>query len=391
MTGENKVQLKVYLNDILQKFQTITNKVTTWQNTPTDTNYPSEKLVKDSLDNKLDKTSTDTGFVKTNGNTTTFGTGATQVATGNHTHGNLTTDGKLGSNSNYFVTTTTNGAITSKQKIGDINTSGQIGSTANLPLITTTSGKITTGTFGTTANTFCQGNDSRLSDARTPTSHTHTESDITNHRTTIISIANTDNTHEDYNPQIDDTITLTITLVDGAGTAVSGEEVTVTCSKGYFTKYNNTSISGTTTVSKTGTTDNYGQFTLTYKCSEWGLVTFSANTKNIQINVTGWKNIAGSSSGTWEILRNQDHAKLILRGWPTSSSAGTSSWNNFGSSDYASNCRPTQYRTFLNAGATLYWRINTDGTIEYRSTSGTVAISTEVWCEIEWAIRDADL
>ena len=302
MTGENKVQLKVYLNDILQKFQTITNKVTTWQNTPTDTIYPSEKLVKDSLDNKLDKTSTDTGFVKTNGDTTTFGTGATQVATGNHTHGNLTTDGKVGSNSNYFVTTTTNGAITSKQKIGDINTSGQIGSTANLPLITTTSGKITTGTFGTTANTFCQGNDSRLSDARTPTSHTHTESDITNHRTTIISIANTDNTHEDYNPQIDDTITLTITLVDGAGTAVSGEEVTVTCSKGYFTKYNNTSISGTTTVSKTGTTDNYGQFTLTYKCSEWGLTTFSANNHNwLQILVTGFKKIKEHSSGRYAL------------------------------------------------------------------------------------------
>ena len=33
--------------------------------------------------------------------------------------------------------------------------------------------------FGTTAGTICQGNDSRLSDARTPTSHTHTKSQIT--------------------------------------------------------------------------------------------------------------------------------------------------------------------------------------------------------------------
>jgi len=33
---------------------------------------------------------------------------------------------------------------------------------ANLPLITTTSGVVTTGTFGTTTNTFCQGNDVRL-------------------------------------------------------------------------------------------------------------------------------------------------------------------------------------------------------------------------------------
>ena len=56
---------------------------------------------------------------------------------------------------------------------GNITNAGAIGSTANLPVITTTSGKLTTGSFGTAANTFCQGNDSRLSDARTPTSHAH--------------------------------------------------------------------------------------------------------------------------------------------------------------------------------------------------------------------------
>lgn len=99
-------------------------------------------------------------------------------ANSTHAHGNITSDGKVGSNANYFVTTTTSGAVTSKQKIGDINTSGQIGSTANLPLITTTSGKVTTGSFGTSANTFCQGNDSRLSDSRTPTAHTHTISEV---------------------------------------------------------------------------------------------------------------------------------------------------------------------------------------------------------------------
>ena len=96
-----------------------------------------------------------------------------------HTHGNLTNDGKVGSTANYFVYTTTSGAITSKQKIGNITTSGAIGSTANKPLITTTNGVITTGSFGTSANSFCEGNDSRLSDARTPTAHTHTVSNIT--------------------------------------------------------------------------------------------------------------------------------------------------------------------------------------------------------------------
>lgn len=56
---------------------------------------------------------------------------------------------------------------------GNITSAGAIGSTATLPIITTTSGVLTTGTFGTIAGTFCQGNDSRLSDSRTPLSHTH--------------------------------------------------------------------------------------------------------------------------------------------------------------------------------------------------------------------------
>ena len=42
----------------------------------------------------------------------------------------------------------------------------------------TTSGTIAAN-FGTTAGTICQGNDSRLSDARTPTSHDHAASEIT--------------------------------------------------------------------------------------------------------------------------------------------------------------------------------------------------------------------
>ena len=54
---------------------------------------------------------------------------------------------------------------------GNLTNAGAIGTTANLPVITTTSGVLTAGSFGTGANTFCQGNDSRLSDSRTPTSH----------------------------------------------------------------------------------------------------------------------------------------------------------------------------------------------------------------------------
>ena len=42
------------------------NKVTSWSSTTTDTHYPSEKLVKTDLDNKISKSST-TGLMKNDG------------------------------------------------------------------------------------------------------------------------------------------------------------------------------------------------------------------------------------------------------------------------------------------------------------------------------------
>ena len=69
---------------------------------------------------------------------------------------------------------------TSTHVHGNITNAGAIGSTATLPIITTTSGVLTTGTFGTSAGSFCQGNDSRLSDTRTPTDGTVTTAKLAN-------------------------------------------------------------------------------------------------------------------------------------------------------------------------------------------------------------------
>ena len=93
----------------------------------------------------------------------------------------------------------------------------------------------------------------------------------------------------DYNPSIDSTITVTISVNDVYGDAVSGESVTVTASEGTFTQLNGSDI--TAAASVTGTTNSSGQFTLTYNCTSWGLITFVANTEKLQIKVTGWKQI----------------------------------------------------------------------------------------------------
>jgi len=124
------------------------------------------KVLKDAIDAKPDssdiptKTSdlTNDGdgtnvFVKNNDSRLTDARTPTS-----HAHGNLTNDGKVGSTANYFVYTTTSGAITSKQKIGNITTSGAIGSTSGKPIITTTSGVLTAGSFGTSSGTFAEGN-----------------------------------------------------------------------------------------------------------------------------------------------------------------------------------------------------------------------------------------
>ena len=87
----------------------------------------------------------------------------------------------------------------------------------------------------------------------------------------------------DYNPNIDSTITVTITVDDVYGDAVSGESVTVVASEGNFTQLNGSDITSASSV--TGTTNSSGQFTLTYNCTQWGLITFTANNVNMQVNV----------------------------------------------------------------------------------------------------------
>ena len=91
----------------------------------------------------------------------------------------------------------------------------------------------------------------------------------------------------DYNPSIEGNITVTITVNDVYGDAVSGESVTVTVSDGTFTQLNGSDITASDSV--TGTTNSSGQFTLTYTCSEWGLITFTANNKTTQVKVGGYK------------------------------------------------------------------------------------------------------
>lgn len=86
------------------------NKVTAWSETTTDAHYPSEKLVKSSLDGKASST---------------------------HTHGNITNDGKIGSTANLAVVTGTSGAVTTADLTTASPTVPTGGTTTSLEFIDT--------------------------------------------------------------------------------------------------------------------------------------------------------------------------------------------------------------------------------------------------------------
>ena len=78
------------------------------------------------------------------------------------------------------------GAAASSHSHGSIDNSGAIATGGPIPtnfvggpvVFNSSTNVIGKGEFGTAAKTFCQGNDSRLSDARTPLSHTHSAGDL---------------------------------------------------------------------------------------------------------------------------------------------------------------------------------------------------------------------
>ena len=184
-----------------------------------------------------------------------------------------------------------------------------------------------------------------------------------------------------YNPTIDGTVTVTVTVKDVYGDAVSGEEVTVTASEGNFTAYNGTAITGA--ASHTGTTDSNGQFTLTYTASVWGLITFTAPNASTQIKVKGFK-----SKSMWNgtLYYNNEMASLVLN-WQGSGTYNTATWTDSGAFDTVpSDLRPKQYVYSTLTDIRMVVRVNyTTGKLQY--VTGGASISNPYFqCVLTWLL-----
>lgn len=179
-----------------------------------------------------------------------------------------------------------------------------------------------------------------------------------NYNITDISVSN-------YNPTIDGTVTLTVTVKDVYGDAVSGESVLVTASAGNFTKYNGSTITGAS--SYTGTTNSSGQFTLTYACSEWGLITFSANTVNKQILVKGYKTIRDDSGVRVRVNGDSVECRIDV-----SSTSFPTSFTQFTGQTIPEGYRPNTAITMpVYSIANLLVAVESNGNIMRRSMTGS--------------------
>ena len=167
----------------------------------------------------------------------------------------------------------------------------------------------------------------------------------------------------DYNPHIDSTITVTVTVKDVYDDPVENESVQVTCNIGKFTKLNGSTISDTQSV--TGNTDSNGQFILTYTCSEWGLATFSANNMYNQIKVTGFKKVLNNI--TYELWVDESTGYAVVIANRSGVTIGVGDGFNYNDFKIPSKYRPSA-NSFVTVGRT------TPGVINYIWTDGTVGI-----------------
>ena len=184
----------------------------------------------------------------------------------------------------------------------------------------------------------------------------------------------------EYNPSIDGNITVTITVTDVYGDAISNESVTVTASEGNFTQLNGSSITAAATV--TATTNISGQFTLTYNCSVWGLITFVANNTNNQINVTGWRTYL--QTDIWLVEYNATTTRVTLASTVTTSSTTTE--RNYGttllSDGWLRPKKPMMFPTYN--GNVLVIAKEGNNTLSHKTVSGSVSMTSQYF-QIEWS------
>lgn len=176
------------------------------------------------------------------------------------------------------------------------------------------------------------------------------------------------------NLNLNDICTITVQAIDFNGNNISGKNIKLEVDKGNFTN-------GNTTLGKsyTGTTDANG-FTVSYKASESGIITFKTQiytqigyihkNSNLQIRCDGWKRY------TYTVTKGKDCYLYINDNQRVAFLTYTSTLRSFTGAGSAQTVEtldiPTQYRPpqsridAVGSKVTITWVLTMDGRIQYR-------------------------
>lgn len=252
--------------------------------------------------------------------TTLSGYGITDAATSTHTHGNITN-------------------------------AGAIGTTSGVPIITGTSGILQAGSFGTTSGTFCQGNDSRLSNQRVPTDGSVTNAKVASNA----AIVDTKLAQITTAGKVSNSAT-TATSANTAS-AIVARDASGNFSAGTITAALNGNAS-TATILQTARTINGVSFN---GSSNITVTANSPNTLTRGTYLTG-SNFNGSAATTWAVDATSANtaSKVVARDASGNFSAGT-------------------IAAALSGNATTATSLQTARTINGTSFNGSANITTASW------------
>lgn len=184
-------------------------------------------------------------------------------------------------------------------------------------------------------------------------------------------------TSNEYNPTIDNEITLQCEMLDVYGDPIEGAEVQL---------YKNGASMGST---YSGETNSQGIITFTILCNEWGLMDYSVENNHCQVQVDGWKQIL--NGGTYNIYRNKSFAKLELSKWVAS---GGGSWTQMGGQNafLAEDVRPQNIvNGLISDGRVVFYISASTGGIFHKSMTAAGYSNIQMDMTLMWAIRDEDL
>lgn len=175
-------------------------------------------------------------------------------------------------------------------------------------------------------------------------------------------------TASSYNVTIDGTVTLTCTVKNIFGQAVSGYEVQL---------YKNGTSLGS---SYNGITNNQGIVTFTYTCSTWGLIDFSIKDVHCQVNVKGFKIVTDTNQ---DYYLGEDIVHLYMH--YNNSLTATTSWKDFGRV-VPSTIAPSDNTPFMEQYGAVILRVKSDGILTYRSITGSSVNMSSLISYVSWKV-----